>query len=431
MVHWRRRRRFPLLLLMFGAPALAGPPGASAQSDPELQTRIDSILGGAESDAVFSSMGEEFLAHFILLVPELPEEDRGILADVVDEVFAPEALRAEVARTLAGEVSGADVDPLAASYRSGPLGELRDAARDHSAEGSFEEFSSDPTALDRERLQLMLELVEARRSSDLSLTVEATLRQLAHRLVTALGGAPGEFVPMTDEEFAVAYRNRTIRLAVESMYRMEPASDDLVAAAVQDYRTEESRRFTDAYVEAVVAAIGTAGQELASRLQTGSPAPQADIGEPLDPSSVPPCRLTACGFLVEWRGQEPTGDSQAYGRPGDLEDYTYEYLVRGGYHLVRGRVEDGLTIHLIAQSQPAYCEMVVGLNPRGCLAVGQVRVDFVGSTPGFDGRNAVTIRNRCRANAVLAAQGISSLVAARIHYELTTYPGDERREPRC
>ena len=93
-------------------------------------------------------------------------------------------------------------------------------------------------------------------------------------------------------------------------------------------------------------------------------------------------------------------------------------------------MSDGFTIHLRARSQPARCEVVVGLNPRSCLAVGRVEVDFAGTYPGFEGE-PFTVRNRCRATAVLAARGIASLVAARIHHELTTYPGDERKEPRC
>lgn len=97
-------------------------------------------------------MGDDFLAHFILLVPQLPEEDRGILAEVLDEVFAPEALTREVARTLASEIGSADVAPIMHAYRAGALAELREVARGHSPDGSFEEFSSDLASLDRSRL---------------------------------------------------------------------------------------------------------------------------------------------------------------------------------------------------------------------------------------------------------------------------------------
>lgn len=432
MVHPWRAARHCLVLISSGVSLLALLPAAmSAQSDSELHTGIDSLLGRTEVEAVVTSVGDDFLGQFILLVPELPEEDRSTLAQTVEKAFAPETLKASVVRELATESSGADVELLLELYHDGPLAELQEVARAYTPPSSFEEFSGDVGSLDAERLQLMVALVEARRSSDLALTVDEALRLVAHRLLTALGGSGGGFVPITGEQLETAYRNRTIRLAVESMYRMEPASDDLVAAAVQAHQTEEALRFSARSIEALVAAIGGAGEDLIARLETDRAAPEADASEALDPAASPPCRVQACGFVVVWDGPEPMGNSLAYGAPGDLEEFTYEYLLGAGYRLLRGPMDDGFTIQLRARSQRARCEVVVGTNPRSCLAVGNVRVDLIGSYPGFDGGEPFTVRNRCRATDVLTARGISSLVAARIHYELTTYPGDERREPRC
>lgn len=432
MARARHAERHCLVTMVFCLSLVALlPRGTRAQTDSETHIRIDSLLARPEVEAVLGSLSDDFLEHFILLVPELPEEDRGILAVTAEKAFATDELRASVARDLATDSSGVDVDLILEMYRSGPLAELREATRDYAPSISFAEFSGDIGSLDPQRLQLMVALVEARRSSDLALTIDEALRHVAHRLLATLGGSAGGFVPLTDEQLETAYRNRTIRLAVESMYRMEPASDDLVAAAVQAHQTDEASRFSRRYIEAMVAAIGEAGDDLIARLETDRPTAEAEPPEALDPTASPPCRVQVCGFLVIWNGPEPMGNSLAYGAPGDLEEFTFQYLVGGGYRLSRGPMDEGLTIQLRARSQAARCEVVVGTNPRSCLAVGSVRIDLIGSYPGFDGREPFTVRNRCRATDVLTARGISSLVAARIHYELTTYPGDERREPRC
>lgn len=406
---------------------------AAAQSRDSHAAQIDMLLSIEDVESTLASLANDFMAHFVLLAPGLPAEDQEILRRATQSAFETDALREHIAGTLSVTTSEADTGPLSASYESGPFAELRALRLGHEPEMSLQEFSSDPATLDAERLRLMVGLVEAKRSSDLALTVDEALRLRAYQLFIDLGGDPGAFPEMSDEQFQTAYRNRTVGLGVEAMYLLEAAPSPLVTAAIEAHSSEGARSFSEQYIMAMLEAIEQAGDDLVSLLVPAEePAadPLADV-EAADPADAPPCIILVCGFLVDWNGPEPIGGTLVYRAPGDFEDHAFRVLVGAGYRLVRGVHDAGLTIQLRPSPQTVRCEVVSGTNPRTCQGVGNVRVELIGSYPGFDGLKSFTVRNRCRANQVMAAEGIASLVASRIHYELTTFEGDERREPRC
>ena len=68
---------------------------------------------------------------------------------------------------------------------------------------------------------------------------------------------------------------------------------------------------------------------------------------------------------------------------------------------------------------------------RSWTAIDQVRVEFVGEHESSRRPENMTIRNRCGADAAMDVNGFAAVVALRLHYELTWYPGDERRVPNC
>lgn len=413
------------------------PVTSAAQSDPSERPDILTLLSMENVESTVTSLGDDFLAHFLMLVPDLPAEDQAVLRGAVQQAFAPDTVRADLARSLASSTSADDTEPLLTSYASGALGELREVVTGFQPEQSVQEFGADMAALDPDRLRLMVSLVEARRTSELALSVDEALQRLAYQMVSALGGDPGPFTPLTDEQLQASYRNQTVRLGIESMHRLQPAETDLVQAAVDIHTGAEAQAFSEQYIEAVVGAIGQAGQDLSTLIAAG--APDEEAVDPLagvttvNPADAPPCFVLPCGFRVEWRGAEPTGGTQGYGSPGDFEDYTYAALVRAGYRLLKGSngEGDGLTIRLSPSARTINCEIVVGTSSIRCLAVGEVRVQLLGTYPGFDGTRSFVVQNRCRSNQVMGAEGIANLVAARVHYALTTFEGDERQRPGC
>lgn len=431
MLESGRAPRF-IVVILVGCLVTLPEPGAS--QSPEDRADLDVLLQTHEVDETLTALSDAFLTHFLMLAPNLPAEDQEILRGAVRTAFAPDSLRKSLAATLAETTTDEDTGLLVESYRAGALAELRDVASAHEPTGSLQEFGRDLATLDSDRLGLMVGLVEAMRASDLALSVDEALRQVAYDVFADLGGSAGDVPGMTDEQYAAAYRNRTISLGVESMYRLEPAPSELVRAAMADHGDDGARRYSEQYVEAMLGAIDAAGADLGSLITGEEPEPasdpRADV-DTIDPAEAPPCRVLTCGFLVDWSGPEPIGGSLAYRAPGDFERFAFETLVGAGYRLVRELHGSGLTIQLRPSPQNVQCEVVSGTNPRICRGVGDVRIELIGEYPGFDGDTSFIVRNRCRANQVMSADGIARLVAARIDYELTTFDGDERREPRC
>ena len=395
-------------------------------ADPAIREGIDALLDDPEVNALLASLDERYVEHFLMLVPDLAPENRDALDAAVASAFQPSSLRDILASALATEASAEWVARLVEMRRTGSQAELRRVARDGGPGPSFDAAS--PSEGDRGRLQLMVALTEARRLTDLDLILDEEMRRLAHELVASLGGALGDFEPMPDEQFDAAYRDRTIRLAIESFSTLRSASDELVQAAVDEHLGEPAQWFADAYTASVVAAVQSAARGVAAVTVPDAPAEPETTG---DAASGLPCHAHACGFVVEWEGPEPSGTTAAYGAPGDLERLVLGQLVGAGYQLVRGPLDGGMTVRLRARSSRVYCEAMSGTDNRVCLAVGRVRVEFTGVHPGVETPGSFIVQNRCRANAVMHVQGIAGLVAARIHHQLTTSPGDERPVPRC
>jgi len=393
----------------------------------DLRSSVERLLDVPDVESLLESMDDRFVQHFLMLVPDLPSEDREVLSAAVEEAFRPSALRASIASAMAEDASADVVEQVVKMRRSGAQAELRNLMEAYEPEQPVEEFLAGMGDADRERLQLMASLTEARGQSDLALMLDDVMGRMAHELVNALGGAFGDFEPIADDAYDAAYRDHTLRLALESLHRLQPASDELIRAVLEEHRSQPAQWFADAYTTGLLVAVQAAGQRVATLTMVDAPA-DAETG---NPDSGMPCRAQPCGFLVEWEGREPSGMSQVYGVPGDLERLVHATLAGAGYALVLGQVDEGLNIQLRPRAERVYCEVVTGTDNRTCLAVGQVRVALRGSHRGIETPASLIVRNRCGANSVMAVQGIAALVAARIHHELTTYPGDERRVPSC
>jgi len=236
------------------------------------------------------------------------------------------------------------------------------------------------------------------------------------------------FEPITDDAFDVAYRQNTVALAVESLYHLEPVSDDLVEAVISEFSGEAGQWYVDAYSSAMLKAVQDAGQRVASMTVVAEE--EADVEVSAEEAGLP-CRAQPCGFVVDWAGTEPSASNRRFGTARDLEYRVSERLVSEGYQLTSGIISDGLTLRLRGRTKRARCDFISGTDTGTCIAIDQVRVDFLGTHPGFDTSDAFIVRNRCGADGVMDVNGVASLVALRLHYALTTYPGDDRRPPNC
>lgn len=94
-------------------------------------------------------------------------------------------------------------------------------------------------------------------------------------------------------------------------------------------------------------------------------------------------------------------------------------------------MEGGMTIRLAPRLTRGNCAVSSGTSDTACAAIDQVRIDFLGTPPGRENMDPITVRNRCGANSIMGVEGISAYVAIHLDLALTTFEGDERKPPNC
>src|SRR5687768_4996855 len=113
-----------LMISRYGlALLLLVPRAASAQVVPDLQA-VDSVLTATSVDSLVAALDEEFAAHLAELLPDLSEEEKAVLAQAVEQAFAPEVMRTDVARAMAARGSPQLVAALLALQRGGASAEI-------------------------------------------------------------------------------------------------------------------------------------------------------------------------------------------------------------------------------------------------------------------------------------------------------------------
>lgn len=405
---------------------LLAPAALAAQTSPELRADIDTLLEGDSIDATLFDLPERFFGHVMLLLPELALEDQEVLAAAIEQAFDPLQVRSSIVDLIMVTATPELVDPLVASRAAGAEAEMTRLTEEHVPEESFEAFVNgleDPPA---ERLRLLAGLADARGAGDFDLLLDQALSAAAHRLVTLLGGAPGPFEPLSDASFEGAYRQRILTRALELLHGMAPVPDELVGRVAAIYTSQEGRWYVDRMTEAVQEAALQAGRRVESSLvPTGSGADPP----PSNPDAF--CQTSACGYLVEWRGSPPIGTNGRYGAAGDLDARVLEWLSLSGYQLTRGLNAEGLTLRLRPRTTTAICDFLSGTDNRGCQAIDDVRVDFLGADPERGTPEGFLVRNRCGSDEIMDVDGISALVAARVQHLLAGEPANRMPGPSC
>ena len=184
------------------------PPHVEAQSEPAtLRQNLDSLWGTSEVEATTNGLAEQFVSHFLLLVPDLPMADQVLLADAAVTAFDPDGVRRYLTAKVASEASPEVVVQLLEMRRSGAQAEMRQIAAGHTPTQPLEDFVAGLDDEGRARVQLMARLAEAQGRADFALLVDEGLRRSAHEFFISLGGATA-FEPLSDAGFDASYRDR-------------------------------------------------------------------------------------------------------------------------------------------------------------------------------------------------------------------------------
>lgn len=387
--------------------------------------RVDSLLTAARADSTLRQLGSRFLVEVTDLVPDMSGEQLDLFSKAVAEAFAETALRQDIVRAMSDSVPDETLVDLLGRYRSGALAELNHLADANRPRNTLSEFVAALGTPPRARLQLMVDLGEAQGASALDLISHETLAALAHELVSLLGARLAPPPRMSDEQFAVAHRQKLLNGGLATLHRLEAIPDELIQRAIADLSSASGRWFTDRYASALNAAMGAAAQRVAALTVVGDVSPSPSV----DPNLI--CSGDACGFEVDWNGPEPTTYNLSFGSPGALGARVLERLLNTGYRLSRGVRSEGLTLVLRPRLGIARCEFMSGTDNTACLAIDDVRVEFRGKYGDLQNPTDLLVRNRCGSDGLLNVDDFASLVAMRILHAMTTFPGDHRPQPRC
>lgn len=416
-----RLMRLGWILCLMTPTAVLGqaPPG-------DLETAVDSLVSTSEVDGLLNGLAGDFVARFLRFAPDLPEADRAALYEVAREAFDPLRIRAALVTSLAESADPGHVSQLLESRQSGALAEWAMAAGPAPAPDELNAYLSSLTGENLGQLQALASLVELQGTARLGLEIEEALGRAAAGVIAGLGGSVSS-ERMDADAYDAAYRQAVLRIASEQSFVYRDAPDTLVAAVAATYRSEAGLWLVESYEKAVLDAL----EGGAMRLLGLTSATSVDETPEAVASAGLPCRVHVCGYVFDWQGRVPTDYNQRFGRAGDLDALVLDRLVRAGYQLRQGIAEGGLTLRLTARTTYGLCQAVSGTGNTRCTAIDGVLVDFLGAHPGYETPTRVNVRNRCGADGLLSASGFSALVAARLHYELTRLPGDDREVPRC
>lgn len=416
-----------IVVVCFGLLLL--PPPLVAQSElTTLRRNVDSLWVAPDVQATTAALAEQFVGHFLVLVPDLPMADQMLLADAAVTAFEGASIRRYLTAKVASEATPEVVAQLLEMRSVGAQAEVSRLAADHTPSQSLADFVAGLDAEARVRLQLMARLAEVRGAADFEILLDEGLRRSAHQFFLTLGGQT-EFEMLSDEVFDATYRQKIVSQALELLYALEPVPDELIESLIGEYRSEPAQWYSDTYLEAMLQAVAAAGQRVASLTQVAEEEPEPEPEVELDPALAGlPCRAEVCGFLVEWQGREPTDFNRRFGASGDLEVRVLERLVATGYQLERGVRDNGLTLRLRARTMIGLCEVMSGTDNTGCTAIDEVRVQFMRSDDDIEVPNDFTVRNRCGGDSAMDVNNLAAVVALRLHYELS---GDDRQVPNC
>lgn len=423
----KAKMRYPVAWQLAAAVTLVIPATvpAAAQEEEAVSALALEALSTSFADTALANLGSRFRREILLLVPDLTADQRRSLDLAIDAAFAESLVRDDVARALLERMGSEELADWVERHPQTLVGDEWSGP----AEGTVPrvDLGDELTAAERERLQLLVTLTEARGKSEFRLLIDEALGRGAHDLVRALGGGPAPFEPLSDEDFDAAYRRESLAQAVRSLEAHQAVPDSALRRSLTAFRSPEGQSFVVALTTATVAAVGAATVRMAELTVPEEPTAEEEAEE----WQGLPCRGHPCGFVVDWTGPIPGGSNRAFGAPHEIETRVLGHLIEIGYRVERGTVSDGMTIILRPRLEAGTCEMVTARYDRICAAIGEVRVEFRGMPPGHSQPDNFRVRNRCGAKGMMNVRGISAMVAIHLDLALTTYPGDEREPPNC
>ncbi len=252
--------RLPLLILVL---ILCTARLAAAQSPAADDVSI--LLAHSEVEDVLGSVREGVGAELAgLEVAETSE-----LQGAMDRHLSLDALLPLMRSRFEDQGDASDFAAAALLIREGALGRAEAMADSlppaTSLEVYAEQFADNPPP--RARIQLAVELAAAQSASVFFVMLTERLRAAAHRIAAEVAPETPSFEPLSEADQAAQAEAFFPGAVVSFLYQYGNLTDDVLAGALQDWKTEAGAWYVQAYSLALGETIALAAENVRAELQ--------------------------------------------------------------------------------------------------------------------------------------------------------------------
>ena len=237
-----------------------------AQDD--FEGDVHALLEFAKMEAVVSSLSEAFTTQVSPLTGALATDDLVQLEAVVAEEFSFEKVHEDVVKFLMDSGDPETVSELLRWLPSGATGELAQVQEEYEPAQSLEEYAlglqTSPPA--QTRVMVIAEWASVQGAADFYVLLEESQRAAAHEVASALVPDAPAFEWSSEAELEERLQGAFNVSLVSFLQRLEPASDDLIRAATEEYASDSGQWFVEQYTLSLISAIEQAGARVSSRV---------------------------------------------------------------------------------------------------------------------------------------------------------------------
>jgi hypothetical protein len=262
---------FALLLSACGSstPEAPGTP-PPVPSGGAVASKIDRLLEHSRVSSIVDARAGAFTRQVAYLAGDLTDAELERLVPAVQEAFAPDALRRDVAAYLQENApDDGTLDTILARLEGGALAELEAIRDGYEPVGSLEDYvrarMDDPP--EEARVELVAAWAETQGAGEFFVLMEEALTESAYRVWAAFRPTAPAYEPLPGPELNARLNDSFNASVIGFLRDLEPVPDSVLVAATEEYASDAGQWYVRTYSLAVASAIRAAGERVAETLR--------------------------------------------------------------------------------------------------------------------------------------------------------------------
>jgi hypothetical protein len=265
-------RRWILFVVLSTAGCAGAPrtalPTTDAPSGGTGLSPVERLLEASDIASVVDQRARVFTRQVAILVSDLSDEELGRLVPAVQQGFAAELLRGDVATFIESEATEGRIDDVLAWLEGGATAEARQRVSAYTPPLSLQdwltEYTDDPPS--EERVRLIARWTEAGGEGDFFVLLDEALAEAAFAVRGVLRPGSPEFAPIQGGELRERLERSFGASVLATLHESETVPDDVVRAAITELDSEAGRWYVLTWQLAVAEAVRSAGRRVVASL---------------------------------------------------------------------------------------------------------------------------------------------------------------------